>query len=118
MGSNSFFSKLVTDDPINQLTTGGKGTNWLPGMHEYQSPGSINNPLAGASPQSGVTPTLAAANQGYQVAPTGASTDPNQNQVTYGMNPTPNTSGGGAMQTPNPYAAATQQRKPTTGGFY
>jgi flagellar hook-length control protein FliK len=110
MGSNSFLAKLVSYDPINQLTGGKLGQFVAPGVGKYQSPGSINNPNAGASPQAGVTPTLAAANAGYQNAAPGAGGPTSSSQV-YGMNPTNQNSSvpvGTPQSTVNPYVGATQ----------
>lgn len=69
MGSNSFFSKVASFDPLAHALH-------LPGANKYaQASASAAAGASGGGPFNGVTPTLAQANAGY--APGSAGSNPN-----------------------------------------
>jgi hypothetical protein len=81
MGSDNFFSKIASMDPLAQALN-------LPGAHKYAQAVAQRN--AGATDvnggaYTGITPTLAAANAGYQPGGPGAS--PGWQQINLGSNP-------------------------------
>lgn len=71
MGSNSFFSKLYTYDPLNHL---GVGKYLDPAMNAIEGGGKYSTSSGSGTPgpYAGVTPTLADANAGYVRAAAGA----------------------------------------------
>ena len=69
MGSNTFFSKIASFDPLAQALH-------LPGAGKYmQSQASDAAGKSGGGPYQGVTPTLAGANAGYAPGGPGANQD-------------------------------------------
>jgi hypothetical protein len=78
MGSDNFFSKAASIDPLAQALN-------LPGAHKYaqaQAQDVQTNP----GPYAGVTPTLAGANAGYVAGGPGATSAWTPNQNTGGGN--------------------------------
>jgi hypothetical protein len=66
MGSDNFFSKVASIDPIAQMLH-------LPGSNKYaQSEAQAANSAPDSGPYNGVAPTLAAANAGYTPGGPGA----------------------------------------------
>lgn len=117
MGSDNFFSKIASIDPLAQALN-------LPGAHKYAQ-SQAQDVQTNAGPYAGQTPTLAAANAGYAPGSTaqGAQVGWTPNQAT-----TPGNSLFGKLQgaanvsgnlTPQPWATGTlkpfTQANPTAG---
>jgi hypothetical protein len=100
MGSNNFFSKLASNDPLAQALD-------LPGAHKYaQYEASANQPAA-TGPYAGVAPSLAGANAGYVAGGPGSNPNFVQGPVTGVAPQHPAVAAANAAGAPN-YAAGIQ----------
>lgn len=84
MGSDNFFSKIASIDPLAQALN-------LPGAHKYaqaQAQDAAGQTDTNGGPYTGIAPTLAGANAGYAAGGPGA---------TVGFRPTQPTEGGGVL---------------------
>jgi hypothetical protein len=82
MGSDNFFSKAASIDPLAQALN-------LPGAHKYAQ-SQAQDVQTNAGPYAGQTPTLAASNAGYLPGDTA-------NGAVVGWTPNQNTGGGNAL---------------------
>jgi hypothetical protein len=111
LGSDNFFSKAASIDPLAQALD-------LPGAHKYAQ-SQAQDVQTNAGPYAGVTPTLAAANEGYTPGSTNLGAQP-------GWTPNQNTGGPGFFGSLQRIANGVGNTMPThaangmvngTGGF-